>query len=415
MSNFEMYNKKQFDSLYRDLQEDMELKDILAVRLAEQGISRVEADKVIHAVLHNVAAYETVENALSEDASAAFEAFLQDSKRMNGYDRKVLLHQLYFGLKLYQDPELAEKRMNGASVDALFRDYYAQQGENPAVTEEMLENGIRELVSGYRISPAAMRAFAWDLQHGKDMLVTSEAMGEQGYRLKCLATMDLYLRNQGRMTVEEATATACSSVDLQAAADASSRGMLTDDTLRLILCLAALGVALYGAHYFFTGDLRTPLVNRVLVDEIERYDLPGFLAEEVFADAAMIPEKADIGAALGDFHHMIRRERADRIADEKIIAGFLWAVSGVIAVCSKSFAAMAGRLTAKHQFVRNAEELRSAEALHAAAERAEAEDKAAAARKTEEQTREQQNEARRQAFEQEQEKAKNASRMRVFG
>lgn len=414
MRQYEMFNKKQFESLYMDLKGDAELKDILAVRLAEEGISGAEADRVIHGVIHNVAACETMKNALSEDAAATFEAFLQDSRKMNGYDRKVLLHQLYFGLKLYQDPELAKKRLNGASADALFRAYYAEQGENPAVTEEVLENRIRELVAGYRISPAAMRVFAWELQTGKNMLVTSEAMGEEGYRLKCLAAMDLYLRNQGRMTVEEATAAACSSVDLQAAADASSCGMLTDDVLKLVLRLAALGIALYGAFFFFDGILKTPLVNGTMDEMMNRYDLTGEVSKKMFGhmgEETLIREKAKLETVMKQFWNAFQSDRGLRIKKEQEWAFALWAAAGAVVGFSGKLADMAGCLSAKRQYVRNAAEARAAEALNAAANRAEAENKTADARKADVQRQE---DARRQAYEQEQEE-KNRQRMKVFG
>ena len=196
-NQMELFHKGEFEMLYQNFAGDQDLMAVLAQMQTNHGIHGRKAWENADAMIRLVAAHESLSAMITDDAMDALDNFLNHSQCMTGYDRKVMLHQLYFGLKLYQDDTLMERVKEGATESQLFREYFTRWGEDPSVTDQMLESDIREMMSRYHISPKAMKAIASRMEKNQDMLASASALGQDGQRFKCIVAMDLYLRGNG--------------------------------------------------------------------------------------------------------------------------------------------------------------------------------------------------------------------------
>jgi len=338
-TQMELFTKGEFADLYRNIREDNGLLTAMRQMQMPYGITERKAYENADAVIRLVAAHENISNMLSEDALDVLDTFLKDSEKMSGYDRKVLLHQLYFGLKVCQDEALIEQVKEGTGENALFREYYNRCGDDPAITVEMLEEDIRKLMGNYRISPEAMRVIVRQMEKSQDLRATASALGQEGMRFKCVVAMDLYLRNQDTMTMDQAVNIACTNVQLQAAADGVSRGLITEERAQKIIfavavacILCSIAMALYA---------------------------PQIIDLAVYADA--IGEFEAVNALLA------KHASVTTVKDWFFIGGMAFTL------ISDKAAEWIGRIAANRTYVRSSAEANTAEAMEMMIDRMEAE------------------------------------------
>jgi len=366
--------------LYNTLCERKDLMTVLANMQMEKGIPAEKADENAKALVRMVSDREILFDQVSENRNAALEGVLNKFAKKKPEKRKEMLHRLYFGLSLHQDPELNRRVQDGASIEWLFQSYYAQYGNDPKMTAEALEQKIRALVADFHLSPQTLRAYAGMAKRG-DALAAGAALGEEGKQFKCVAAMDLYLRNQDTMTMEEAVNTACTNAEILAAADACSCGMLTEDQVNALLAVASLVCCFLCFSSF--GDVLT-LQGRIA--EIDTMDMSEYAIEKL-----------------------------TELNDQKLqsIWACLAAVAGAIGldVLSPKISQWCGKLATKQRFTRSLEESEAAQVLNTLADHAERQKEAALPREDHDRQKE---EARRQAFEREREEAAKARRMQTF-
>ena len=343
MTTMNLYQNESFATLYRNVSSDQGMMQVMCQMQTKYGIHEHKALANADEMVHLVVMRQNFNNLLSEDAEGVLEEFLKASHRMGGYERKVLLHQLYFGLKMYQHPEMLQELSEGTSKEKLFRNYYAKCGEDPSITCDVLEYEIRRLMGDYHISADMMRVVAKKLEKGQDMLATAAALGENGLRFQCITAMDLYLRNQDTMTMAEAANVACTHVGLEAAADASGCGMLSRKRTQKLLMAVALGGILFGlAMWFFAPQIMT--IGKAVVAN------PGWIAANQATKVAAIK-----GVATG----AKTVHKAVMVAKDGLLLGSL-----CIAAISDKAAEWMGRVAAERTFARKLEESKAAEALY---------------------------------------------------
>ena len=336
-----LFTKKDFIALYRKLHSDDGMMAVLRRMQEPCGISDYKAKENADMLIQLVAAHENAVNMLSDDALDVLDAFLNDPSTKSCCDRKTLLQQLHFGLKFYEDEELIKKMAQGTSESDLFREYYARRDEDPTFTEAKLEEEIRGMMGNYRISPTAMRKIVRQMEKSQDLRATAAELGEEGMRFKAVAAMDLYLRNQGTMTMEEAVHIACTNVELQAVADGVSQGLITEERARKILAVLCLLCIITVIVLTFQVTELTSLIDYT---------------------RANIMSHAD--------HHFLKSLRTEReinllLRREFILGGCTLSVVG------NKVAEWMGQFAAKRTFVRTAEEATTAVAMEAMCNRME--------------------------------------------
>ena len=370
MTEFAMFDKEGFAVLYREMREDEGLMTTLSQMQIKRGIPERKAFENANDMIRLVAEHEHLENMLCEDAEATLDQFLHASNKMSSYDRKVLLHQLYFGLKLYQDPELVDQLQDGVSMEKLFHDYYTRWGEDPSLTEALLEEKVRALIADHHISPQAMRVIARRLKRNANTLATSAALGEHGQRFKCVTAMELYLRNQDKLTMEEAVTAACTGVQTEALADAVSSGQIADDIAMKILLAAFTAALLTGIILTFA----TPAIANAM-DGLAA-DTAAEAVRNIFSSDAYIIATEGVRHETNNavFQAVFSSPRPQAVVDRvkrlyRLADGFMIG-SLVIGAVSEKASELVGRMVAKRKFVRSDKAFLAAEAMNAMADRA---------------------------------------------
>lgn len=225
--------------------EDTNLIQVLEEMQTKQGVEADAAKNNAKLCIAAVASCESVYDSALEDRQAVINQLLNHVHTKPAQTQEVALHKLYFGLTAHQDPQLAEKLAEGASVEDLFWKYYTRQEEHPIPAAE-LENAIKKAADGFVLSGELMKAQAKKMEATGKYLATAAALGENGANYKCVVAMELYLNSQGTMTIHEAANVACAGVQTQAVADAVSRGILTRDMAKKILIVAAIAAVVIG-------------------------------------------------------------------------------------------------------------------------------------------------------------------------
>ena len=249
-NEYVLYSKQEFMEIYREISSDKGLLTALVDMQTKAGINERKAYETANELIGEVARFECTKELVQEETTAVLDDFLKCARNLQGYDRKVILHQMAFGLELYSDPAMLDKIKEGSTPDELFRAYYAAHGEDPALTEEVLEKNIRRKMEQFRLSPGALRTIAWKLGQSQEVLATAAALGEHHLRFQCVAAMDLYLRTADTISVADAVARG------QMAAETASKIIIT-------VCLTALilgGMVILSTH-FIPGAVGTIIGN----------------------------------------------------------------------------------------------------------------------------------------------------------
>ena len=251
-TKFDFFDRTFHQDIYRgmvDTQENHELVQTLIRMQTGAGTCREEAAAMAGLCIAAVTSCESVRQEISGDATAVVNGILEEAEKSG--DRELILHKMYFGTTVY--PEYAAEE-NALSADELFWRYYNEnKGEK---TDEELKDGIREALANYSLSADVLRAIARKLEASGDYLATAAALGEGGISFKCIAAMELYLKNRDALTIHEAANIACAGVEIQAAADTLGKGMITRETAKKILIAAGitLGVVGLGIMIFHAGS-----------------------------------------------------------------------------------------------------------------------------------------------------------------
>ena len=225
--------------------------DALVKMQTEQGIDENTAKSNALRCMAAVAGREAVYEEISEDAMASMDRFFEKLAGKDEAERLQALHRIYFGLTIHSKPDSAGF---AGDVELMFQHYLAQEtgSENPPSAAEM-EDRIRQALQQYHISPAAMKMLAHKLKKTDGCMATAMALGENGRNLKCLMTMDLWLNNQGTMSMEEAANVACTNADYQAVADAVNKGYIARDVAMKILKVVAITALVVGVFSMLGG------------------------------------------------------------------------------------------------------------------------------------------------------------------
>lgn len=242
-------NRAEFDRLYCNFSKDEGLMAVMSQMQAGYEISERKAYENADAVIRMVAEYENLSSLLSDNAMDVLDDFLEKARLKDADNWKFTLHRMRFGLMLYQEPELLDRLKEGDSEAALFEEYL-RYTENVFMAEPWLEEDIRDRVRNYHLSPKVMRVITRQMEKDDSIMATSAALGEGGQRFKCIAAMDLYLRNKDTMSMAEAVSVACTSVEFQAVAYAVGYGQIVEERARKLLDIAALTFT-----FFYLGTL----------------------------------------------------------------------------------------------------------------------------------------------------------------
>lgn len=364
-TEYTMFNDERFLEIYKSLNEDKSLVKVLVEMQTQTGISEKEAHKTANTVMAEVTKFEYTKDLLTEDANAVVEDFLRGATKLQGYDRKLILHEMDFGFDLYHNPELMKELKNGATIDTLFRTYYAKHGEDPALTEAVLEQNIREKLSRFHVGSEALRQMMKSLEKSNNVVYTAAALGEDGLRFKSIVAMDQYLHNRDVETVEAAVQIACTHVEVKAVADAVNHGQMTAETAKKILRAVCLTALIVGAVAVL-GQYMLPVALKVLLADARWSALNTAFGVVTTASEGLTLMELGVGTGI------VALQKKLELVGTRLLLGGL-GIHGL----TNDIGDLIGRVSAKRFFFRQEVQTGASHGLEMVAELTEAEDKLA--------------------------------------
>jgi len=247
MKNFFEATRNQgiYNQLLRIEKGSSTLKDILVEMQADRGVGSDEAEASARSCMEAVANYGSVRDLVGEDAPAVMDLLLRHIDEGDSGSQVLNKRKLHCGLAIYRDEEMVEQLNNGVCAEDLFWQFYAE-GRDKAVAPDELDEAIRRELRQFRLPASVAAAVEAKLEASQDYLATAAALGENGWCFKCIATMDLYLNQEGALSMQEAANRACTSVEVQATADAVAHGMIDRETAKKVLLVLAVTAVIVG-------------------------------------------------------------------------------------------------------------------------------------------------------------------------
>ena len=114
---YALYSKDEFMRIYEDVTSDKKLLAVLVEMQTRLGIHEQKAWENASQLVGEVVQFEATKDRMLEEPEEVIDGFLRTSQSLKGYDRKVVLHQLDFGLGLYSDQALLDQLKEGVSPD----------------------------------------------------------------------------------------------------------------------------------------------------------------------------------------------------------------------------------------------------------------------------------------------------------
>lgn len=210
------------------------------IRLGKAGRSEEESAALADRIMKEVLVYENVRETVEENTSGAVNELFAMMDTMEQKDRVLALDKILFGLECVSDDEAFARAVNAADAEALYRERHGEGPECSDETEDILKRKLLLKVENMNLSPKALQRLAGRFGNGEGWVATAAAFGREGYALKCLAAMDLIQRGGKEADVSEAVLTACVDVDMQAVADAVSRGQMVEKVALTVLKVATI-------------------------------------------------------------------------------------------------------------------------------------------------------------------------------
>lgn len=338
-TKFNFFNRTFHQDIYQgmvDTRENQELVETLTRMQTAAGIRREDAAAMAGLCIAAVTSCENVRQEISGDAMAVMNDLLAEAEKCGDCD--LILHKLYFGLAVYPDYVTEE---NVISADELFWRYYNEnKGEK---TAEELKEAVREALGNYSLSPDVLRAMAMKMEASGDYLATAAALGEGGISFKCIAAMELYLKNRETMTIHDAANIACAGTEIQAAADAVGQGMITRETAKKILIVAGITLAVVGLGIMIYNAGSAAALAKAAAGVADHV----MALPEVFAEFATTVTATGEAATVVTSAETIRKtvyQPLIKAAERKELIGGIVAVAGAAAVgVSKKTADLIGK------------------------------------------------------------------------
>lgn len=197
---------------------------ILLAEESDKGLSSEECAQLADQILLAVGRYELLHEQMESDAGGAMRQFLDSLNDLDVKERIDIMDQLFFGLRCAEDERLFQLISAENGGDALYRKMRGAPDYSPGKEEELRSKLIQKAGS-MRVCPGLYKKLGEQVKKNGNCAASAAAFGREGYMLKCVTAMELYLNGESAMSPDEAVALACTSVDLEAVGDAVNRGL----------------------------------------------------------------------------------------------------------------------------------------------------------------------------------------------
>ena len=185
-------------------------------------------------IMHLVERYTQLHEGISADSVRAADVYIDSFDSLA--EAEWAMRQILRGL----NPEKHGDVSTDGNIMVFAREAGATDRYDLMSYNELREELISRL-SRLNMSYKGMTRL-FKLVRGADYSAAAAAFGRDGYELKCLTAMHMYLSNPG-MSIEQAAMNACYGVDFQAVCDAVNIGRVTASSASCILLVSAVPFA----------------------------------------------------------------------------------------------------------------------------------------------------------------------------
>lgn len=262
------------------------LKTILTEMAQKKGIPVEDSAKLADSVMEQVHSFEAMKAAVSDDPHETMNALLTAMQQMDPQNRLILMDHLNRMLgtisgaeedaALEQRPEWLNEETGDArlpELEAALRKQILKKTAHSCLSPDYMEYLIN-MISGYQITASC------------------DALGVNGYALKCVTAMHLSVRDGGYS--EEAVARnvlySCTMTEMEAVGDAVSQRLMTEQRAYNLLCILVLSAIIFAFFFFLLcyAGVFAPLPAAQLTPLLKQEILTRFLDVGISALGALM-------------------------------------------------------------------------------------------------------------------------------
>ena len=212
--------------------------DTLIKIQTDKGISEESAKAAADECIRAVLTYNSVVEDTKNDAEKTMTDFLGSLSKLRDEDRLMILNQVDFGLKAARKSSLLKELNEDTDLaEAVFDE------ENLSKDIEKAEASILNSIKKYGISKDTVELFTKEVKKKGNYFVCIEDFTRNDFYIKSLATMETYLQAEGQKTMLAAAGEVCTSVEVQAVADAVNQGVISrEKAKKIIIALAVAAI-----------------------------------------------------------------------------------------------------------------------------------------------------------------------------
>ena len=241
--------------IYRRYQNTKEGKAVFneLVKMAEQVDDlHYEPQDLAQRIMDQVENFETNWDAISDvkkisgNVNSVLEDMFVKISKFVPEQRMEILRQIYCGFCLFEDKASQEELEAGKSEQDIYQEKYARPIRWTSAAEEELKMDLKKKVHHLRIHPAALDRMKRKILKNQSYVATASALRRDGFALKCITAMDLYLTEwkKGEDNIPELAAlNACEFVDLEAIVDGARVGHCFETAAEILIAILLITVA----------------------------------------------------------------------------------------------------------------------------------------------------------------------------
>ncbi len=308
MNTNSVFNSEAYKEFYLTYVSDKSLAAKLE-KMPDMYNVKVDNAKVLaEECMSAVSKYEYVMNQVLEANTMELLERAMDNCGTTVYERMHHLHEVNYCLGLYDDRETAERIRDGAKVEELFADYMAKNEREP-MSEIELKKEIRRKMSHISLCNKDITSFISSLDSNNDMLRSTADLSKSSYEIKCIASMDEYLRGNNK-SMELAAYTVCKETDLQNISDALRTGAVTDkkaqefiENIGLVLLFLGLALLMSGVQTVYMPFVFAGVVS--LISSFILFVYPDRISNLIGANVAEHKYEKNLAEAEDEFNENI--------------------------------------------------------------------------------------------------------------
>lgn len=252
MSYNPIFSSADYKYFYKSITSDENLFKVLTKMGEEHNLPTADAEDRAKELMEAVANYQYVRNSVFDNrAMETLEDYLETCGSSR-FDKLHILHQINFGLSLYDGNDAVSLIRKDTNGNELFTQYMKKEGDR-IDSEEELKDSIKENMSHICLSSHHLRQYAQSLKTSDNVLASSKVLSKEGYKYKCIVSMQIYLKNE-EFNLKEAVVTACREADIQAIANAVRIGEASQEYANKFINFIVKAGCLVGVFFLLAGN-----------------------------------------------------------------------------------------------------------------------------------------------------------------